>query len=78
MRSNADALTRLPKRSNRELDRRGESSWRVVTLDSEGVDLLGDGQLRRLWFDSPLTAARDLPDALARLLAAHLPQENSQ
>lgn len=42
-------------------------AWVLTGLDAEGLDLqLGD-QIKRLWFDKPLTSAENLRPLLARL-----------
>ena len=41
--------------------------WLLTGLDPEGLDLQDGDQIRRLWFDQPLTAAEDLRPLLVRL-----------
>lgn len=41
--------------------------WRLADLDPEGLDLVLGDQVRRLWFDAPITAVEDLRPLLVRL-----------
>jgi heme iron utilization protein len=41
--------------------------WRLATLDPEGLDLVRDDTVIRLWFDTPLASASELRPVLVEL-----------
>lgn len=42
-------------------------AWRLTGLDPEGLDFMLGDEVRRLWFDEPLTAPEELRPLLVRL-----------
>jgi len=50
-----------------QLLRQKPGAWKLVTLDSEGLDLALDSTLVRLWFEAPLCAAEELRPRLIQL-----------
>ena len=61
----ADAIALYAER----LARQKPGGWRLLTLDSEGMDL-GDGDRRaRVFYPEPLALAADLPKTLKRMAA---------
>ncbi|MEO1494164.1 MAG: DUF2470 domain-containing protein [Pseudomonadota bacterium] len=46
---------------------RNSADWRLASLDLEGMDLIYDDEVARLWFDPPLTSATELRPRLINL-----------
>ena len=41
--------------------------WRLVGVDAEGMDLVDGDDVRRVWFDTELTSAKDMHMTLVRM-----------
>lgn len=44
-----------------------KGKWKLVGVDAEGLDLVDGDTVRRVWFDSPLTSAKDMHMTLVRM-----------
>jgi putative heme iron utilization protein len=44
-----------------------DGSWRIATLDAEGMDLVDGDRICRVWFPSPLESAADLRKILVQM-----------
>lgn len=47
----------------------GDGSWRIATLDPEGIDLVDGDRICRVWFPAPLHQAADLRKVLVQMAA---------
>lgn len=46
-----------------------EGNWKLTGIDADGVDLADGDDIRRVFFESPLTSARDVHTTLVRMAA---------
>lgn len=47
-----------------------ESGWKLACIDAEGMELVCGDEVRRIWFETPVSTAADLKSALIALARA--------
>jgi heme iron utilization protein len=51
----------------RHFARAHAANWKLIGIDAEGIDLAAGDDVRRVWFETPLTSADEVRPVLVRM-----------